>query len=89
MNSIQERWEEYRATMPGNSTTDQIIEARLGFFGGAASVYFMMMNKAMDEDVTQKEGEEFLESLGDEIDRFMKNMRTGKDILGKDLANAR
>ena len=89
MNSIQKRWEEYRSTMPGNVSLDQIIEARLGFFAGAASIYFMMRGKAMDQDVTQQEGEEFLESLGDEIDQFMKNMRTGIDILVKDFENAR
>lgn len=89
MNSIQRRWEEYRRTLPLKITQQEIIEARLGFFNGASSIYFMMMNKAMDMDVTQLEGEEFLASLGDEIDKFMKKLVSDKDVLERDITNAR
>lgn len=75
MNNIQNRWEEYRLTMPLTATPDQVREAFLAFFGGSASIYFLMMNKAMDEDVSQEEGEQFLDSIGKEISEFMKNLR--------------
>jgi hypothetical protein len=89
MNSIQERWEEYRATL-GPMAGEDIIEARLNFYSGATAIYNMMMGKALDENVTQREGEEFLESLSVEINRFMTQILTREGgILGKEMKNAR
>lgn len=83
MTNIHDRWEEYRLTMPESSTPDQTREAFLAFFGGSASMYFLMMNKAMDEDVSQEEGEIFLDTLGKEIADFMKNLRNGSPEIPK------
>lgn len=78
MNNIENMWENYRLTLPKSSSVIQIVEARLGFFSGATAIYSLMMAKALDEDITEEQGEEFLKSLAEEINGFI------EDVLTKD-----
>lgn len=82
MNDIQKSWEDYRLTLPDNAPELQVMEARLGFFSGALAIYNLMMAKAMDETVSQEEGEKFLAALSLEINAYV------SDLLAQDSESA-
>lgn len=84
MNNLQKSWEGYRSTLPDNASQGQVMEARLGFFSGALSIYNLMMAKAMDETVSQEEGEKFLASLAVEINDFMGVLLTSERPIRAD-----
>jgi hypothetical protein len=79
MKHIKEGWEDYKArTIPPDLPFDQMMEAKMGFYSGASSIYFRLMNSAQNPNVTQEQGEKLLDDIAEEIRNFTRFLSQGQ-----------
>jgi hypothetical protein len=79
MKHIKESWENYKSqTLPSDLPFDQLMEAKMGFYSGASSVYFRLMHAAQNPAVSEEEGEKLLDDIAEEIRNFTRFLAQGQ-----------
>lgn len=77
MNSIRELWDSFEELcVPKGLSAERVVQDRRIFYAGAVGLFGLLIGKLEDPNVTEEQGERFIQELAAEANQFADDLES-------------